>query len=115
VGVSLFIQGAAYLLNGHDLGFVTLVVSVLTIAGGALLLVGYLTPLACVVSALFCIGNAFSWFPAPSSDFFEGKLAAALAIVITLALICLGPGAFSLDAHLFGRREIIIHDSSHTP
>jgi uncharacterized membrane protein YphA (DoxX/SURF4 family) len=108
-------QGAAYLVNGHDLGFVTLIVSVLTIAGGALLLVGYLTPLACIVSGLFCVGNAFFWFPAPSSDFFEGKLAVALAIVIILALICLGPGAFSLDAHLFGRREIIIHDSSHTP
>jgi uncharacterized membrane protein YphA (DoxX/SURF4 family) len=114
VGVSLFLQGAAYLVDGHDLGFVTLVVSVLTIAGGTLLLVGYLTPLACVVSGLSCLGNAFSWFPAPNSEFFEGKLTATLAIVITLALICLGPGAFSLDARLFGRREIIIHDASHT-
>jgi uncharacterized membrane protein YphA (DoxX/SURF4 family) len=101
-------------VNGHDLGFVTLIVSVLAIAGGVLLLVGYLTPLACVVSGLFCLGNAFLWFPAPSADFFEGKLAGVLAIVITLAIICLGPGAFSLDAHLFGRREIIIHDSFHT-
>jgi uncharacterized membrane protein YphA (DoxX/SURF4 family) len=114
VGVSVFLQGAAYLLDGHDLGFVSLVVSVLTIAAGTLLLVGYLTPFACILSGLSCLGNAFSWFPAPSSDFLEGKLAAALAVVITLALACLGPGAFSLDARLFGRHEIIIHDASHT-
>jgi hypothetical protein len=32
--------------------------------------------------------------------------------VISIALVCLGPGAFSLDARLFGRREIIIPDSA---
>jgi len=31
-----------------------------------------------------------------------------LAMVIAIGLICLGPGAFSLDARLFGRREITI-------
>jgi hypothetical protein len=35
----------------------------------------------------------------------------ALSAVIALAVICLGPGALSLDARLFGRREIIIPTS----
>jgi hypothetical protein len=30
------------------------------------------------------------------------------SIAILLAIIVLGPGAFSVDARLFGRREIII-------
>jgi uncharacterized membrane protein YphA (DoxX/SURF4 family) len=35
-------------------------------------------------------------------------LAAFNLAVISAALVLLGPGAFSLDARLFGRREIII-------
>jgi uncharacterized membrane protein YphA (DoxX/SURF4 family) len=35
-------------------------------------------------------------------------LAAFNMAAISAALILLGPGAFSLDARLFGRREIII-------
>jgi hypothetical protein len=33
---------------------------------------------------------------------------AALAAAIAIAVSCLGPGAFSLDARLFGLREIIV-------
>ena len=35
-------------------------------------------------------------------------LAALNLAAISAALVLLGPGAFSLDARLFGRREIII-------
>jgi hypothetical protein len=31
------------------------------------------------------------------------------------AIVLLGPGAYSLDARLFGRREIIIPQASRTP
>jgi hypothetical protein len=37
-------------------------------------------------------------------------------LVMTAALILLGPGAFSVDSYLFGRREIVIPpDSSRSP
>jgi len=36
-------------------------------------------------------------------------------IVTTIALALLGPGAFSLDGRLFGRREIVIPPSSRQP
>lgn len=113
VGVSLVIQGLAYLVDGHDLGFVTLVIAVLEVASGALLLVGYLTPFAAVLAGLFFIGSALSWFPAPNTEWFEAGLTTALATIIAIAVVCLGPGAFSLDARLFGRREIIVRDASH--
>jgi len=95
-------------VDWHYLGFLTLVVALLTVASGTALLIGYLTPCAGVVAALFSIGSVLSWFPAPKPDLFEAKLTATLAIVMVAALVCLGPGAFSLDARLFGRREIII-------
>ena len=114
-GGILFVQSAAYLVDWHGLGLVTLVVSVVTIASGALLLIGYMTPFAGVVAGLFCVGSALSWFPAPNLELFEAKLTAALAAVIVVALVCLGPGAFSMDARLFGRREIIIPDASRPP
>jgi hypothetical protein len=34
---------------------------------------------------------------------------------MTIAIVFLGPGAFSLDAYLFGRRELIIPPSSRPP
>jgi uncharacterized membrane protein YphA (DoxX/SURF4 family) len=35
--------------------------------------------------------------------------------VVSISLILLGPGAFSLDARLFGRREIIIPEIPRPP
>jgi uncharacterized membrane protein YphA (DoxX/SURF4 family) len=87
----------------------------MTVASGALLLIGYLTPFAGVLAGLFCVGSALSWFPAPNLELFEAKLTAAFAAVIVVALVCLGPGAFSMDARLFGRREIIIPDAARPP
>jgi len=48
---------------------------------------------------------------APSAFVPIDRLAALILIVDAAALALLGPGALSLDARLFGRREIIIpHD-----
>ena len=87
--------------------FLMLAVALLTVASGALLLTGYLTRLAAIVAVLAGVVIC-SWFAAPTVDVLETRLTAALATVIAAAVVCLGPGAFSLDARLFGRREIII-------
>jgi uncharacterized membrane protein YphA (DoxX/SURF4 family) len=42
-------------------------------------------------------------------------LAAFNLAAISAALVLLGPGAFSLDARLFGRREIIIPEGGRSP
>jgi uncharacterized membrane protein YphA (DoxX/SURF4 family) len=112
VGIAFAAQGIAYLVNWHDLGPVTWVVSLLEVASGISLFVGYLTPFASILVGVTCVGCALSWIQPPYPNFFDAKVATALATTIVVALSCLGPGAFSIDAHLFGRREIIIPDVS---
>jgi hypothetical protein len=62
--------------------------------------VGFLTPLAALLSTLFVLR---AWL---SGDSAMGVFAACLMLE-AVALSLLGPGAFSLDARLFGRRRII--------
>jgi uncharacterized membrane protein YphA (DoxX/SURF4 family) len=111
LGLALLVQGTAYFVDWHLLGLVTLIAALLSVASGALLLAGYLTPFATALAGLFCLCKAFSWLQESGFELFDAKLTIALAIVIAVALLCLGPGAFSVDSRLFGRREIIIADS----
>jgi len=110
-GAALLVQGGTYFGDWRDLSLLTCAIALLTVLSGAALLIGYLTPFAGVLALLFTMGNAFSWFPGPHVALFEAKMTAILATIIVAALVCLGPGAFSLDARLFGRREIIIPSS----
>src|SRR5262249_18991508 len=97
-GGALLLQGVAYFTDRHDLSILSVILGLLTVVTGATLLIGYLTPLASVLAAIFSLGGTLAWFPVPASDLFEGKLTAVLSMVIVIALACLGPGAFSLDA-----------------
>jgi hypothetical protein len=63
-----------------------------------------------VAAGVVTVSSAISY---PS--LFDTRLATTLATSIAVAILCLGPGAFSIDARLFGRREIIIPDASHPP
>jgi uncharacterized membrane protein YphA (DoxX/SURF4 family) len=51
---------------------------------------------------------AVSWTPSSVSIVDVDGTAALLIAVDAIALALLGPGAHSIDAHLFGRREITI-------
>jgi uncharacterized membrane protein YphA (DoxX/SURF4 family) len=82
---------------------------------GASLLVGLLTPAAGVIVGLGALGIGFSVFPAPTPNLFDARLSAIFAAIMTAAIVFLGPGAFSLDALLFGRREIIIPQGPRRP
>ena len=68
----------------------------------ALLLVGLWTPVAGVLMAVAELCLVLSHASDPWMHVRLGALAAALAM--------LGPGAWSVDAHLFGRKRIQISD-----
>jgi uncharacterized membrane protein YphA (DoxX/SURF4 family) len=111
LGATLFAQGAEYLLRWHDLPSLTATIALVLIVIAAFLLVGYLTPLASVLGGLACLGSAVPLISGPASSLRGANLAVAFATAIAAALFFLGPGAFSLDARVFGRREIVISNS----
>jgi uncharacterized membrane protein YphA (DoxX/SURF4 family) len=95
VAVTLIVQTIAYVQAAHTVTGWSLVV--LCLASAACLLLGLLTPIAAVAIGL-------AWLTLTFSTSLENFEMVVLAVVIAL----LGPGAFSIDARMFGRREILI-------
>jgi len=108
VASGLIVQSVAYFAGNPGLGLLSLILAVIAAVLGTLLLIGCLTRFVAVVAALLCLAGLFAWFPGPRVGIFESRTTAAFAIVTAMALTCLGAGAFSVDAILFGRREVII-------
>jgi uncharacterized membrane protein YphA (DoxX/SURF4 family) len=115
VGAALVAHGVLCVVSSER---VTLVVSVsfaILLLSGICLLIGFLTPILSLVAGLEGLGIAFSWSPLQLLSPFESKLALAPIIAISAAIALLGPGAFSLDARLFGWKEIVIPPASRPP
>jgi uncharacterized membrane protein YphA (DoxX/SURF4 family) len=97
---------------------ITLVVSLsfaILLLSGLSLLIGFLTPILSLLACLETLGIAFSWFPFQSLSPFESKWGLVPIIVIAAAIALLGPGAYSLDARLFGWKEIVIPPAPRPP
>jgi uncharacterized membrane protein YphA (DoxX/SURF4 family) len=115
VGVTAIVQGVVYLNDGGNPALRAWIPGLLLLASGVALAVGFLTPIAGVVVALGILSSTLSWFRAPAASLFETRLTTILMVTMAAAIVLLGPGALSLDARLFGRREIIIPSSARLP
>jgi uncharacterized membrane protein YphA (DoxX/SURF4 family) len=80
----------------------------LALAAGGLLLAGFLTPIAAAVIGAGAVAVGLSLLPAASPNFFDSRSSLVFAVTMLVAIAGLGPGAFSVDARVFGRREVII-------
>lgn len=108
IGVTLIVQGAACLLQEQDPGVSACVVCLLAVASGVSLIVGFLTPVAGTLAVVASLGATLGLLPPGDCNFFQGNLLSFDLNVMAVATAFLGPGAFSVDALLFGRRKIII-------
>ena len=101
------VQGLNYLAGG-EAGALAWLLGLAALLAGIVLAAGFLTPVAGAAVAFAAIASSLLWFPPPAPNLFEAALSATLVAVVSIAVIFLGPGAYSIDARLFGRREIII-------
>ena len=108
VGLTAAVQGGAYLAIDVPASPGTLAVGLVLAAGGVSLLAGFLTPLAAVLVGLCAAGLGLSAFPAPNPTLLVDGLTIVFVVIVAVAIVLLGPGAYSLDSYLFGRREIVI-------
>lgn len=76
--------------------------SAIAVIGGVLLLAGLWTPIGGGATALLEL-----WIASRTGDARQAHL---LCAAIAVSLTVLGPGAWSMDARLFGRRRILIED-----
>lgn len=79
---------------------------------GAFLELGFLTPVAAMLVGLYFAGLALALFSEPAWGLHDSRLLALGIIAMAAAIALLGPGAYSLDGRLFGRREIVIPPAS---
>jgi uncharacterized membrane protein YphA (DoxX/SURF4 family) len=111
-GLSMISQGRVFLVGvDHTMTAAGLLMIII----GALLLMGFLTPVIGTLAGMGILSISLSWLPASTQNVFDSRPSQMLAVAMTIAIVFLGPGAFSLDAYLFGRRELIIPPSSRPP
>lgn len=100
VAVTLIARALTYIASGQP-GALKWSVTAIVFVTASCLLVGFLTPVVATVVGLSAAALAVS-------SVFDVNQTLLNVIVLTVAIALLGPGAFSLDARMFGRREILI-------
>jgi uncharacterized membrane protein YphA (DoxX/SURF4 family) len=110
VGASAVLQTALLIAAGRSARVAVATALAMAIAGVALT-IGFVTPIA---SALLCMGGAgimLACLPPTPLFLFDSRMAAFEFVVMSAVLVILGPGAISVDARLFGRRQVEIPEA----
>ena len=100
VGIALIDNGVMTLSSGSPIHLAVL--SVITAVAGLLLLAGLWTPVAGTLVAVIELWKVLLHVGDPWIYILLGVLGAALSL--------LGPGGWSIDAHLFGWKRLEIRD-----
>jgi hypothetical protein len=94
-------------------------VAPLDMLGGALLIASSVAVLVGLLTAssatLLAATIMWFWLPVHGEALLSHSPAALLTFADAVALSLLGPGAFSIDARLFGPREIVVSRDGRSP
>ena len=104
-GTGLVVHGVLRLSTG--LSIESGILTMLAIAGGILLLIGLWTPIAGALVAVLGVWCAIFQPRDPWADILLGTLG--------VALMLLGPGAWSVDARLYGWKRINVRERKRQP
>jgi uncharacterized membrane protein YphA (DoxX/SURF4 family) len=111
VGASAALEAGFFISGSHTALRLAAIVAAAVVIAGLALVVGLLTPIA---SVLVCLGGAgimLTCIPSAPLLLFDSRMATFEFVVMSAVLVILGPGAISLDARLFGRREVAIREA----
>jgi len=114
VALSAIVQGMSILIESST-QLLSWAIGSLEILVATALLIGFLTPIAGASASVGNLALGVARFLQSGENADQKTVAVFYLVVISLAITLLGPGAFSLDARLFGRREIIIPEGSRPP
>jgi uncharacterized membrane protein YphA (DoxX/SURF4 family) len=111
VGGGAAIEGMVYLRHLGGFGELMSIGAVLAVASGLAVLAGFMTPASGILAGVTTVAIVGAAAP-PDTSLFVDRPAALILAIDAAALVLLGPGALSMDARLFGLREIVLpHDS----
>jgi uncharacterized membrane protein YphA (DoxX/SURF4 family) len=109
VGGAASSQAWLLIAANHGAVNMSVVVALLGFVIGLALIIGLMTPIAGVLLAAGALFLTVDPGVLGHLSLFESGMARLEFIVMSVALILLGPGTFSLDARLYGRREIDVN------
>jgi uncharacterized membrane protein YphA (DoxX/SURF4 family) len=106
-GLTLLIEGGYY-VGAPNPTMAAWILGLSDFGAGSLLLIGLFTPVVAGLVAAGALAVGLSLLPACMPTLFDSKVSLIFGLTMLMTIIGLGPGAFSVDARVFGRREIII-------
>jgi uncharacterized membrane protein YphA (DoxX/SURF4 family) len=109
VGGAASSQACLLITANHGAVNTSVVVELLAVLAGLALILGLMTPIASILLAAGALLATLDSSVLAHLPLFESGMARLEFIVMSVALIFLGPGGLSLDARLYGRREIQVN------